>query len=195
MSEHSCPWSSSSKTTATRSPFPVEAQTPGGSISRLVESFPEPARRPLRRHGCPRELPRDDGCGAVVPRASRARARARDRDRVRTRIRTRTMSGPTRRRRSAPRKPARDPITQFAAFLVEHDIVDRGASWPRSRHDVDREIDEAADAAFARRSRDRNTAGLYVYSPDVDPDRLVVRYARPRRKASPTRWSRPSTGR
>ncbi len=35
--------------------------------------------------------------------------------------------------------------------------------------DVDREINEAADAAVRAPKPERNTVGLYVYSPDVDP--------------------------
>ena len=30
---------------------PVEVQTPGGSISKLVRNYPEPVRRGMRRHG------------------------------------------------------------------------------------------------------------------------------------------------
>ena len=59
---------------------PVEAQTAGGSISRLVESFP--SLHVVRCDGTDvvasyRAMTRRR---AVVPRASRARARARDRD-------------------------------------------------------------------------------------------------------------------
>ena len=35
--------------------------------------------------------------------------------------------------------------------------------------DVDREIGEAADAAIKAPKPAKDTAGLYVYSPDVDP--------------------------
>ena len=86
---------------------PVEVQTPGGDISRLVESFPNLKLLALRRHRLRRELSharRSRGVGA--PRAQ-ARLRARQGDSARTRTRCRTMSGCTRRRTSArPRRCA-----------------------------------------------------------------------------------------
>ena len=38
---------------------PVEVQTPGGDISKLVESFPNLKVLALRRHRLPRQLPHD----------------------------------------------------------------------------------------------------------------------------------------
>ena len=43
--------------------------------------------------------------------------------------------------------------------------------------DVDREIAEAADAAIKAPKPGKDTAGLYVYSPDVDPTSARVRHA------------------
>ena len=96
--------------------------------------------------------------------------------------------------RSAPAKPQRDPIPLLAASCCER----AGHATPELAaiaSEVDREVAEAADLALAAAKPDRDTAALYVYSPNVDPavDAFARRAARPR--ASPTRWSRPSTRR
>ena len=87
---------------------PVEAQTPGGDISRLVERFPH--LKVLRVDGCDfvASFARAAGGRAVGARARRARRSCTQRSCVRTRTRCRTTSGCTRRRRSAP--PRRSAI-------------------------------------------------------------------------------------
>ena len=83
---------------------PVEVQTPGGDLSRLVESWPGLERVPLRRHRRPRQLPDDEAGGRVRARAARAGARPRQGRSGRTRTRSPTTSGSTRRRPNAPKR-------------------------------------------------------------------------------------------
>ena len=49
---------------------PVEVQTAGGSISRLVAQFPRPARRRMRRHRSARKLRRRQGSRRILPRSA-----------------------------------------------------------------------------------------------------------------------------
>ena len=58
---------------------PVEVQTPGGDISRLVESFPN-LKCSLRRHRLPRELPHARRSGGVRAPRAQAGVRARQGD-------------------------------------------------------------------------------------------------------------------
>jgi 2-oxoisovalerate dehydrogenase E1 component len=62
----------------------------------------------------------------------------------------------------------RDPIVKFAAFLKENAVLTE-ANLLEIAQDVDREVAEAADAAVKAPKPSKETAGLYVYSPDVDP--------------------------
>jgi 2-oxoisovalerate dehydrogenase E1 component len=63
---------------------------------------------------------------------------------------------------------ARDPIARFAAVLKAKKLA-TDADLADIAKDVDREINEAADAAVKAEKPAKDTAGLYVYSPDVDP--------------------------
>ena len=155
---------------------PVEVQTAGGDISKLVASFPGLFVQSI------------DGTDFLasyraMSRGRRLRARAqgpgarpREGHPARTRTRCRTTRSCTRRRTSAPRK--RRAI--------------RSSSWPRSCK-AEGLATEAELAAIAQRGRARgerggrraiaapkptpDTATLYVYSPDVDPtsERLRAR--------------------
>jgi 2-oxoisovalerate dehydrogenase E1 component len=87
---------------------PVEAQTPGGDISRLVATFPRLLVQSvdgtdyLASYAAVQEavrlLPRPQGPAFITPRSP-----------ARTRIRCRTTSGSTRRRTSGPPKPSAIP--------------------------------------------------------------------------------------
>ncbi len=62
----------------------------------------------------------------------------------------------------------RDPITQFAAFLKEQGLI-TDAELEQLNVDIEREVEEAAQAALNAPRPAKDTAALYVYSPDVDP--------------------------
>ena len=57
---------------------PVEVQTPGGDIAKLVASFPQPRGHQVRRHRLPRQLSRDGPCRGPHPEGAQAGAGARE---------------------------------------------------------------------------------------------------------------------
>jgi 2-oxoisovalerate dehydrogenase E1 component len=146
---------------------PVDAQTAGGSISRLVESFPD-----LRVIRC-------DGTDVLQSYRAMSDATRWCRERRGPALVHATVIRPyshshsdderaykTASERAA--ETAHDPITTFAAFLTGHGIVGESQLLEIAA-DVDREVNDAAEAAVQAPRPDRATAGLYVYSPDVDP--------------------------
>jgi 2-oxoisovalerate dehydrogenase E1 component len=62
----------------------------------------------------------------------------------------------------------RDPVKRFGARLIDEKIIEQDG-LQQLKDEVDREINEAADAALASPQPAPETATLYVYSPDVDP--------------------------
>jgi 2-oxoisovalerate dehydrogenase E1 component len=146
---------------------PVEAQTSGGSISRLLESFPN------------LHVVRCDGTDLLESYRAMAAAVQWCRERRGPALVHATVIRPYSHSHSdderAYKSPAeraaeaaRDPIPAFAAFLVDHGIVTE-ANLAEIAADVDREVNDAAEAAVRAPKPDPKTAGLYVYSPDVDP--------------------------
>ena len=63
---------------------------------------------------------------------------------------------------------ARDPVLKLAAMLLERGHATE-ADLADIARDVDREVAEAAEAALKAPRPSPSTAGLYVYSPTVDP--------------------------
>ncbi|MFA5910095.1 MAG: dehydrogenase E1 component subunit alpha/beta [Vicinamibacterales bacterium] len=146
---------------------PVEVQTPGGDVSKLVESFPN------------LEVFRCDGTdfidsyrtlGDAVARVRRERKPTFVHAKV-IRPYSHSLSDDERLYKTPDERKAealRDPITKMRAFLVaeklatESDLNDIATS-------VDREIAEATDAALKAPKPSVDTAGSFVFSPDVDP--------------------------
>jgi 2-oxoisovalerate dehydrogenase E1 component len=62
----------------------------------------------------------------------------------------------------------RDPVKRFGARLIDERIIDQDG-LQQLKDEIDREINDAADAALASPQPAPETATLYVYSPDVDP--------------------------
>jgi len=146
---------------------PVEAQTPGGSISNLVEAFPN------------LKVVRCDGTDPVASYQAMTEAVAWCRERrspalvhaTVTRPYSHSHSDDERAYKTAAERAAeaeRDPITKFAAFLKEQGILS-DADLADLARGVDREVNEAADIALKASKPPRETATLYVYSPSVDP--------------------------
>ena len=146
---------------------PVEAQTPGGDVSRLVESFPG------------LKVVRVDGTDAVASVRVMKDAVAY----------TRSGSGPALVKANVVRlyshsvsddeklyksqaerdaESARDPLTRCGAWLLDESLAteDELAALEAG---VDREVLTATDQALAASKPDPTTATLYVYSPTVDP--------------------------
>jgi 2-oxoisovalerate dehydrogenase E1 component len=146
---------------------PVDAQTPGGSISRLFRSFPN--LKVLECDGTDMleslRTMRDavDWCrgrhGAALVHAHV------------TRPYSHSLSDDEKLYKTADERAveaARDPLARFDAVLREsgfataEDLAEIGG-------EVDREIAAAVEAAVKALTPARETAALYVYSPDVDP--------------------------
>ena len=146
---------------------PVDVQTPGGSISRLVESFPA------------LHVARCDGTDVLDSYRAMTNAVQWCRERRGPALVHATVTRPYSHSHSDDEKAyktpaeraaeaARDPIPAFATFLIEHAIVTE-ANLAEIAADVDREVNDAVEVAVRAPKPDPKTAGLYVYSPDVDP--------------------------
>jgi 2-oxoisovalerate dehydrogenase E1 component len=146
---------------------PVEVQTPGGDISRLVEHFPN-----LRAFRC-------DGTDYLASYRTLGEAVAHVRARKGPvfvhasviRPYSHSLSDDEKLYKSAAEREAearRDPLLRMRHFLrterlaTDDDLADLLAS-------VEREVNAAAEQALAAAKPDPDTATLYVFSPDVDP--------------------------
>jgi 2-oxoisovalerate dehydrogenase E1 component len=146
---------------------PVEVQTPGGSISRLVSSFP---------HLHIAEVDGTDfvaSYGAMRDAVAYARARSGPALVHAHVIRpySHSLSDDERLYKTPEERQAeaaRDPLPKLAAILTDRGIAS-GAMLAEIGAGVDREIQHATDAALAAEKPGRETAGLWVFSPDVDP--------------------------
>jgi 2-oxoisovalerate dehydrogenase E1 component len=146
---------------------PVEVQTAGGDISRLVESFP--GLRVLRVDGT------DPIASYRVMQEAVAHARARKGPAlVHARVirpYSHSLSDDEKLYKTPEERAEeakRDPIPRFAAFLKTEGLV-TDAELDAIARDVEREIADATERALAAPKPARDTAGLYVYSPTVDP--------------------------
>jgi 2-oxoisovalerate dehydrogenase E1 component len=146
---------------------PVEVQTAGGSISKLVRSFP---------HLLVREV---DGCDPLaslaVLREAVAWCRARQGPAlVHARV-IRPYSHSLSDDETLYRPPAereadarRDPLVSFPEVLIA-DRVATADDLAKIREEVDREVNAATEAALAAPVPDPATAPSHVYSESVDP--------------------------
>jgi 2-oxoisovalerate dehydrogenase E1 component len=146
---------------------PVEVQTAGGSISKLVRSFPDLLVREV------------DGCDplasleALREAADWCRAR-RGPALVHARV-IRPYSHSLSDDETLYRAPAereadarRDPLTAFPERLIR-DGVASAEELGALREQVDREVNQAADRALAAPTPEPASATRWVYSPDLDP--------------------------
>jgi len=146
---------------------PVEVQTPGGDISRLVRSFPAlhvdsidgtDFFESLRAMRAATSYVRSrKGPALVHARVIRPYSHSLSDD-------EKLYKTPAERTEEA----RRDPIARFAEFLLANGFAtDRDLATMSS--EVDREVDQAALAALAAPKPEKSTAQLWLYSPDVDP--------------------------
>ena len=146
---------------------PVEVQTAGGSISRLVHSFPDlhvaevDGTDPLASYLTLREAAAycraGHGPALVHGHLIRPYSHSLSDD-------ERLYKPEEERRQEA----ARDPIPRFAEFLVGEGILNEQDVVALEK-DVDREVLEATDRALAAPPPPRGSASRYVYAPNVDP--------------------------
>ncbi|HUF89070.1 MAG TPA: dehydrogenase E1 component subunit alpha/beta [Gemmatimonadota bacterium] len=146
---------------------PVEVQTAGGSISKLVRDFPD------------LHLEEVDGCDPMASHGALERAISWCRERKGPalvhahviRPYSHSLSDDERMYRPDPEREeeaGRDPFTTFPRRLVEEGIVTED-ELEAVRAEVDREIEAATERALAAPQPAPETALDFVYSPDVDP--------------------------
>jgi 2-oxoisovalerate dehydrogenase E1 component len=146
---------------------PIEVQTAGGSISKLVANYPN-----LLIEECDGTDPLESY--AVMSRAAdycRARRGPALVHAHVTRPYSHSLSDdeklykpPTEREAEAQR----DPIPRFGLFLVREGILEANA-LEALESEVEREITEATDRALSAGLPDKESIFSFVYSPDVDP--------------------------
>jgi len=146
---------------------PVEVQTPGGDISKLVESFPN-----LKVFRC-------DGTDFLASYRTLAEAtswirRERQPAFVHAKVirpYSHSLSDDERLYKTPEERKAealRDPITKMRAFLLGEKLVTE-AELDAIAASVDREIAEAADTALKAAKPPVSSADAFVFSPTVDP--------------------------
>jgi 2-oxoisovalerate dehydrogenase E1 component len=146
---------------------PVEVQTPGGDVSRLLTSFP--GLHVASVDGT------DFFASLRVIREAAAYVRARKgpaivHARV-TRPYSHSLSDDEKLYKTPQEREAeakRDPITRFAEFL-RHNGLAAAAELESIHQEVQREVDEAAIEALRAPWPAKDTVTRFVYSPDVDP--------------------------
>jgi 2-oxoisovalerate dehydrogenase E1 component len=146
---------------------PVEVQTAGGDVSRLVRSFPG------------MHVDSIDGTDFFASARAMREATAYVRSRrgpafVHARV-TRPYSHSLSDDERLYKPPAeredeakRDPIVRFSGFLRSASLA-TDEELATMLAGVEREVNEAALAALAAAKPAKNTAELWLYSPDVDP--------------------------
>jgi 2-oxoisovalerate dehydrogenase E1 component len=146
---------------------PVEVQTPGGDISRLVRSFP--GLHVASVDGT------DFFASLTAMREATAYVRARNGPALVQAHVIRPYSHSLSDDEKLYKPPAereaearRDPLARLAEFLRTHGLAS-DADLSSLAADIDREVNEAAARALEAPKPARETAGLWVYSPTVDP--------------------------
>ncbi len=163
---------------------PIEVQTAGGSISKLVKGYPN-----LLVVTCDGTDPLES-YAAVTQAVEHCRQRkgpALVHAQV-VRPYSHSMSDDERLYRPDVERDdeaQRDPITRFGGFLVREGIVTE-AELAALRKEVDKEILEATDRALAAPIPPPETATHYIYSTEVDPtsDKFVTK---PKTEGEPTK--------
>jgi 2-oxoisovalerate dehydrogenase E1 component len=146
---------------------PVEVQTPGGDISRLLRGFPSlrvtsvdgtdffASLRAMREATA--YVRARNGPALVHARVIRPYSHSHSDD-------ERLYKSPAEREAEA----RRDPLPRFAEFLRVQSLA-TAADLAAIGTELDREIQDAVELALAAPQPSKSTAALWVYSPDVDP--------------------------
>jgi 2-oxoisovalerate dehydrogenase E1 component len=146
---------------------PVEVQTAGGDVSRLVEGFPA------------LYLQRCDGTDAIESLETMRRAVDYCRQRKGPALVHAKVIRPYSHSLSDDEKlyrpdeeratdAERDPVKRFGALLIDSGVIDQDG-LQKIKDEADREVNEAADMALASAQPPQDSATKYVFSPDVDP--------------------------
>jgi 2-oxoisovalerate dehydrogenase E1 component len=146
---------------------PVEVQTAGGDVSKLVASFPGLFVQSIDGTeflGSYRAM------AAAVNYARSRKGPAFVHAKV-TRPYSHSHSDEEKLYKTTEERAAeakRDPIARMAAFLVAEEIASE-SELQQILREIEEEVNVAADEALQAPKPPRDTATLYVYSPDVDP--------------------------
>ena len=146
---------------------PVEVQTAGGDISKLVRGFPNLF------------IQRCDGTDALESLAVMRRAvdncrKNRGPSFVHAKVirpYSHSLSDDERLYRSTEERALdaeHDPLRRFGELIIKEGVIDEGG-LQQLKDEVDLEINEAADQALASPQPAPETATKFVYSPDIDP--------------------------
>src|SRR6187402_1430576 len=146
---------------------PVEVQTPGGDVSRLVESFPN-----LKVWRCDGTdfLESYRTLGEAAEYVRRERKPAFVHAKV-IRPYSHSLSDDERLYKTVDERKAealRDPLTKMRAFLLKEQIATE-ADLDAVLQSVDREIAESTEQALKAPKPSADTAQSFVFSPTVDP--------------------------
>jgi 2-oxoisovalerate dehydrogenase E1 component len=146
---------------------PVEFQTPGGDISRIVRSFPglkvesvdgtDFAACYRVMQGAAAHIRSGGGPALVHAHVIRPYSHSLSDD-------ERLYKTPEERETERQR----DPLTRMAQFLKSHGYA-TDHDLAQIVRDIEKELNAAAAAALAAAKPPKGSAALYVYSPDVDP--------------------------
>jgi 2-oxoisovalerate dehydrogenase E1 component len=146
---------------------PVEVQTAGGNISKLVRDFPGlhvaefDGTDPLESYAAAKE---------AVDYVRQRRGPALLHAHV-IRPYSHSLSDDEKLYKTAEEREEeahRDPLSKFSLFLVREGLLDQ-KEIEALEADVDREVREAADQALAAEPPSADSILVNVYSPDVDP--------------------------
>ena len=146
---------------------PVEVQTAGGDISKLVSGFPN-----LYRQRCDGTDPIESL--AVMRRAVDNCRKNRGPSFVHAKVirpYSHSLSDDEKLYRAEGERVAdaeRDPIKRFGSLLVQEGIAGQD-ELQQFKDEIDREVNEAADAALASPQPAADTVMNFIYSPAVDP--------------------------
>ncbi|MBV9209462.1 MAG: dehydrogenase E1 component subunit alpha/beta, partial [Acidobacteria bacterium] len=146
---------------------PVEVQTAGGDVSKLIEGFPN------------LYIQRCDGTDPIESLKTMQRAVEHCRQRKGVALVHAKVIRPYSHSLSDDEKlyrpdeerttdAERDPIKKFGALLIEEGFVTQD-ELQQLKDEIDREVTEASDLALASPQPAKETATDFVYSPDVDP--------------------------
>ncbi|HKU77932.1 MAG TPA: dehydrogenase E1 component subunit alpha/beta [Pyrinomonadaceae bacterium] len=146
---------------------PVEVQTAGGDVSRLIENFPS------------LYLQRCDGTDPIE--SLEVMRRAVDYCRQRNgpafvhakviRPYSHSLSDDEKLYRPDEERTSdaeRDPVKRFGALLIDEGVLDQD-ELQQIKNEIDRSVNEAADVALSSAQPAKETAMQYIFSPDVDP--------------------------
>jgi 2-oxoisovalerate dehydrogenase E1 component len=146
---------------------PIEVQTAGASISRLVKGFPG-----LHVAECDGTDPLESyaTCKEAIRYVRERRGPALVHAHV-TRPYSHSLSDDEKLYKTPEEREAearRDPLSKFSLFLVREGLMDQ-KEIETLEGEVDREVRDAADQALAAEPPEVSSIHTNVYSPDIDP--------------------------